>query len=142
MPSRFMFLVGCLLLLGALTVSSQHLATRAAALPTMEEGRIVECRAMESHSSPASGTTIVLFHHNAEESKKHLSDLLKENSGATVEWQAGAKWPGDAAKWRPATLFRLKNCFGRGLLLLPSAADAPRDGETFLVKFPSEKQSE
>lgn len=58
---------------------------------------------------------------------------LNQYLGATVEWQAGK------AKWQTATVVRLKSCFGRGLLLVPTNSVAPKEGETFLLNFPEAK---
>jgi hypothetical protein len=129
-PRLALFLVNYFLL-GAAVISLQQSAARSeAAPPTKQEARVIECRTLETHTSSEHGVTIVIFHQEAKEEQQHLSDLLRRYSGTNVEWQ------GNDAKWEPATVIRLKSCFGRGLLVIPAAASAPKDGESFLLKFP------
>jgi hypothetical protein len=78
------------------------------------------------------GVTIVIFHQSVKEDQAALSNLLKENEGATIEWKCGDE------KWHAATVMRLKSCFGRGLLLVPAGSAVPKEGETFLLKFPKQ----
>jgi hypothetical protein len=129
-PRLVLFLVN-LFLLGAAILSLQPLAAAggAAASGTQEAG-VIRCRALETHASSKRAVTIVLFHQEAKEEQKPLSDLLRRYSGANVEWQ------GSDGKWEPATVIRLKSCFGRGLLVIPAGTGAPKDGESFLLKFP------
>lgn len=78
----------------------------------------VACRALEVRRDEAKTVTVVVFHHAGEKSRSPLSELLRAHSGAVVEVTAEGT-PGVA--WR-GTVFRLKSCFGRGLLLLPATA--------------------
>jgi hypothetical protein len=97
------------------------------------EQKNVSCRVLESHTSAERGVTIVIFHQSAKEDQAGLSNLLKQNEGTTIEWKSGDE------KWHPATVMRLKSCFGRGLLVVPTGSAAPKEGETFLLKFPGAK---
>lgn len=97
---------------------------------------VVGCRVLEAHAAAWPGVTIVLFHQKEKQDQARLGSLLQANSGAHV----GVKMGGQ--DWKPATVIRLKNCFGRGLLLFPTAGPAPKDGESFIIKFSSEKDRE
>jgi len=94
------------------------------------DAKIVACRALEAHASAAPAVTAVLFHQQNKEDQARFAVLLRQNSGAGIEIQVSG------GNWDKATVFRLKSCFGRGLLLLPASEAAPKDSETFLVKFP------
>jgi len=132
MQPRWIFPPVSLLILGvAVFASPQSAIRRGAGLSGGQEAVTIRCRALETHASDERGVTIVVFHQEAKEDQKHLSDLLKQFSEATVEWQRG----GD--KWENATVIRLKTCFGRGLLMIPSTMVAPKDGESFLLRFPA-----
>ena len=100
------------------------------------DDHVVACRVLEAHAAAWPEVTIILFHQQQNEDQARLGSLLRAKSGA----QVGVKLAG--GDWKPATVVRLKNCFGRGLLLFPAAGPAPKDGESFLIKFPSEKDSE
>jgi hypothetical protein len=93
---------------------------------------VVACRVLETHTSDQPPIITVVFHHRDREDGPVLGSLLLENSGAIVEIQIGKDGPRQTGR-----VFRLKSCFGRGLLLLPTGATAPKDREVFTIKFPS-----
>jgi len=95
----------------------------------------VACRALEVHTSERPAVTVAVFHQRDKQDQPRLSALLQKNSGASVMVQIG-----DGA-WQHAMVVRLKSCFGRGLLILPPGEPAPKDGETFLLKFASGRSS-
>jgi hypothetical protein len=131
MQPRLAFLLTDLFLLGATVVPLQQSAAKAGATsPANHEAHLVECRVLEAHQTSERGVTIVIFHQEAREEHQRLADLLKRYSGGNVEWQRSD------GQWAPATVIRLKSCFGRGLLVIPAAAGAPEDGEGFVLKFP------
>ena len=96
--------------------------------------RTIACRALEAHTDDNLKVTVVVFHQRDETQRAQLATLLREQSGAMVEVQAG-----DGA-WRRARVVRLKSCFGRGLLLL--AAPAPFSDHTeFALRPPADSGS-
>jgi len=90
---------------------------------------IIDCRALEAHSSASPSVIAVVFHQRDKQDQPRFASLLKQNASATVFIQVGN------SPWTNATLFRLKSCFGRGLLLLSSGSLAIKDGDAFRVKF-------
>lgn len=90
---------------------------------------IIDCRALEAHSSATPPVIAVVFHQRDKQDQPRLAALLKKDSGATVAVQLGR------STWVNATVVRLKSCFGRGLLLLSSGSLAIKDGDAFRVKF-------
>jgi hypothetical protein len=128
---RFILLRGGAFFLAGIATLVHVSATKGAKAPlTSGESKTIACRVLEAHISAERGVTIVIFHQSAREDQECLSNLLKQNTGATVEWQSGN------ASWHAATVVRLKSCFGRGLLIVPAGGETPKDGETILVKFP------
>jgi hypothetical protein len=111
----------------------------AAAKPTASTGqpapRFVNCHALEAHASSQPAVTIVVFNQRDKPDHARLSDLLKENDGASVELRTSD------GKWHKATLVRLRSCFGRGLLFLAGDPGEPKDRENFLLRFPPKKIS-
>jgi hypothetical protein len=95
------------------------------------ESDAIECRALEVHTSATPAATAVVFHQERKDDQERLAEILRAHSGETVEVQLR-----DAA-WTGATMFRLKSCFGRGLLLLPMEAPAMKDGSTFRLRLSS-----
>jgi len=89
----------------------------------------VVCRALEVHADAASRITAVVFHQADESSRAPLAEFLRTNSGAMVkvEIDGSTQSPGQG------TVFRLKSCFGRGLLLLPAQA-AMKEGTVFHLR--------
>ena len=89
----------------------------------------VACRALEVHADAASRITAVVFHHAGESSRAPLAEFLRAHSGAAVEVQI----EGSTDSPGQGTVFRLKSCFGRGLLLLPAEA-AMKEGTVFHLR--------
>lgn len=116
--------------LAALFLSLPFLSCVQAAPPAATvEASMIACRALEVHTDDELKVTVVVFHQRDEAQRSQLATLLREHSGAMVEVQAG-----DGA-WRRARLVRLKSCFGRGLLMLPSPAPFS-DRAEFVLRLP------
>jgi hypothetical protein len=90
---------------------------------------ILACRALETHTDPNSKIIVIVFHQRDVAQRAELAVLLRDHSGQSVEIQ------GADGGWHPARMFRLKSCFGRGLLML--AAPSPvAEHEQFLLRVP------
>ncbi len=101
--------------------------------PPERNPTIVVCRVMEAHASREPDATIVVFHQRDKADAERLGALLRRSSGKTVEFQAD-----EGSAWQRASVARLKSCFGRGLLVLPSGAAQIKEGDEFLLKFTSD----
>ena len=99
--------------------------------PADQNPRVVACRVMEAHTSRDPAVTVVLFHQREKDDAQRLRALLLRASEKAVEYQTG-----EGGAWQSAHVVRLKNCFGRGLLILPEGAPPLVDGATFLLRFP------
>ncbi len=89
----------------------------------------VSCRVMESEASARFGIRLVIFHYRDVTDRERLSRLLRAYDGRTVQFQALGQ------RWRAGTLFRLKVCFGRGLLVFPISAPTLAKGGILLIRF-------
>ncbi|HTZ72761.1 MAG TPA: hypothetical protein VMB47_02495 [Candidatus Aquilonibacter sp.] len=90
---------------------------------------IVTCVALEVHPNAQPGTTVVLFHQQNRNDQSRFASLLSRADGSYVQIQTRQ------GRWITASVVRLRNCFGRGLLLLPSSAVRLRDSDVFDVRF-------
>jgi hypothetical protein len=99
--------------------------------PAEQNPRVVACRVMEAHTSRDPAVTVVLFHQRDKADAQRLMAFLRLASEKAVEFQTG-----DSAAWQTAPVVRLKNCFGRGLLILPDGVAPLAEGTTFLLRFP------
>lgn len=92
------------------------------------DANTVACRVLEAHKSATPAATAVIFHQQSKADQERLGSLLKAHSGETAAIEV-------SGETLSVTIFRLKSCFGRGLLLLPADAPTIKDGSTFLLKF-------
>jgi hypothetical protein len=97
--------------------------------PGAADSGAVECRVLEAHASAAPRVVVVIFHQRQKQDQPRLAALIKQNSGSTASVQLGS------AAWTKVTVFRLRTCFGRGMLILPADAAAIKDGDTFHIRF-------
>ena len=105
--------------------ASSHQAPAAA-------GETVACRVLEAHTLKGPGLAVAVFHQRDEKDRERLGSLLRQHPEAAVEIQTA-----DGA-WHAVTVLRLKSCFGRGLLLLPSGTAQLAEKSEFLLKFPAD----
>jgi hypothetical protein len=89
----------------------------------------IKCRVMEAHAGAHPAVVAVVFHQAEKADQPRLGSLLREHSGEEAGVQIGAQTV------EGVSVFRLKSCFGRGLLLLPADAPPLKDGVTFILKF-------
>jgi len=88
----------------------------------------IACRVIESKSAPTLGVGLVIFHHAEAASRERVGRFLEEHDGTSVEFQT------EGGEWQPATVFRLKSCFGRGLLVFPARRARLARGRMFLIR--------
>jgi len=97
-----------------------------------QNARVVACRVREAHTSRVPALGLLIFSQRDKEDAVRLSSLLRHaEDGSSVEIQSG-----EGGSWQLAQIFRLRSCFGRGLLLVPPGASEPAEGTTFLLRFP------
>jgi len=113
-----------LLLLVAMALYAPMLAATRQA-----ETNAIACRVIEAHAAAHLAVVAVVFHQAQKADQPRFASLLLQHSGEEAEVQVG----GEART--AGSVFRLKSCFGRGLLLLPADAPPLKDGETFTLTF-------
>jgi len=99
------------------------------------ESNMVTCHALETHSNSQPAVSIVVFNQANKGDHERLAALLKEHDGTAVEIKAAD------GKWRPASVARLRSCFGRGLLFLTGEASPVQEKDDFVLRFPAKKTS-
>lgn len=122
-------LIAVLLAVFAPILASEPAGSKRFAAPAEE---IIACRVLEGHTSSQLRLTVFVFHQQDQKERARLGALLRQRSGATVEVQT------PDGGWHSATVLRLKSCFGRGLLLLPTGTAHLAERDEFLLRFPKE----
>ena len=118
------------LLLAVAPVGLATGARSAAARP--QEVSVVACRVLEAHTSAELRVVTAVFHQKDKNEGPRLGALLGNHSGASVEFQTA-----DGA-WHKAQVFRLKSCFGRGLLVFSAGEAQLAEKRDFVLKFPAD----
>lgn len=113
-------------LVSAAFSAGQARATQQPAVPAHASASI-PCKVMERHADKERGTILILFHQRDKPDQPRLKDFLLQHDGATIQIQIGS------GEWQRATVWRIRNCFGRGLLILPENA-APKEKSTFSIR--------
>ena len=89
----------------------------------------IACRVMEVFKAEPPGVTAVIFHQRDKADGPRLGELLLAHSGHEVEFEInGGK--------HQATVFRVKSCFGRGLLIFASGEAKLAEKDAFVLRFP------
>jgi hypothetical protein len=116
-------------MLSALRVArAQHQPASQGTMPAPEAGMI--CSALEVKTAECVGAALVIFHQANKSDGPRLGEFLRQNDGASVEFQTSD------GRAHTATAFRLGTCFGRGLLVFPAGSAQVSPGEQFRLKFP------
>jgi hypothetical protein len=111
------------------------LVTRTAASPPAAgqpaaAAETIACRILEAHPIEHPKVTLVIFRHRDQKERARMGGFLRERSGASVQFKKSE------GQWRPATVLRLKSCFGRGALLIEGETAELAEGDEFVLQFP------
>jgi len=90
---------------------------------------------IETKTASALGVGLVIFHHAESTSREQVGAFLEEHDGASVEFETVS------GEWQPATVFRLKSCFGRGLLVFAETRARMARSQTFLIRAGARQQA-
>ncbi|HUL76427.1 MAG TPA: hypothetical protein VL691_04115 [Vicinamibacteria bacterium] len=91
----------------------------------------IPCRALEVHADPRLNVTVVVFHQRDDADRGKLGELLRGHDGTAIAFRTS-----DGAV-HPATMMRLKSCFGRGLLVFPASAARLSEKDDFVIGEPA-----
>ena len=89
----------------------------------------LKCQVIESKTAPEVGASLAIFHQGEKADAEEVGAFLKEHDGAKVEFES------TDGVWHPATVFRLKSCFGRGLLVFPAGQATLADGDRLTLRL-------
>jgi len=98
--------------------------------PEQSNADAIACQVIEAHANANPAATVVIFHQERKDDQARLGALLRAHSGEGAEIQISG------AIWSSVTIFRLKSCFGRGLMVLPRGAPEMKEGTVFLLWLP------
>ena len=96
--------------------------------PGTKEGII--CKVMESFEEGRLGVRAIVFHQRDKADGPRLGSLLLTHSGKEMELETT-----DGRRYR-ATVFRVKSCFGRGLVLVPTSKLKLGEHDEFTLRLP------
>jgi hypothetical protein len=116
-------------LTAALVFFPAALAQNPPTSPPGPEAALV-CSSLEVKTDEATRVTLAVFHQANKSDGPRLGELLKQNDGASVEFETSD------GRSHKATLFRLGTCFGRGLLVFPAGSARLSPGDQFRLRFP------
>ena len=88
----------------------------------------IRCRVLEAKTARTPAVTLVIFHQAESADRDSLGAFLRKADGEGVEFQTAD------GVWHPASIFRLKSCFGRGLLVMTASEVRLHQGDKFLLR--------
>jgi hypothetical protein len=112
----------------SLTISARSAPTASSQTATQSPGKTIACRVIESKNAQTLGVRVVVFHQAEIADRGSLGRFLRNHDGASAEFEAAN------GSWQAASVFRLKSCFGRGLLLLPAGGPRLAEGDRFMLR--------
>jgi len=127
MPKPILICAGAVLLFrvsGA--IAPQEKAPPASPAASLQQS--VNCRALEVFVAPEPGATAVLFHQRDKAEGPKVGEFISAHSGERVEFETAD------GKHHLATMFRMKSCFGRGLLLFPAREAKLTTNDEFIIR--------
>ena len=105
-------------------------AAQAPGAETKAKNEAITCRVIEAFEAGSLGVRVVLFHQRDKADGPRLGALLLGHSGEEMEFETR-----DSQRHR-APVFRVKSCFGRGLLLVPASEVKLSEKDEFTLRVP------
>ena len=96
------------------------------------ENETITCRVVEAFEAGRLGVRAVVFHQRDRADGPRLGALLLAHSGEEMELETTG-----GRRYR-ATVFRVKSCFGRGLVLVPAGKLRLGEDDEFTLRLPGE----
>ena len=88
------------------------------------------CSVMEAFEEGRLGVQAIVFHQRDKADGPRLGSLLLAHSGKEMDLETTG-----GQRYR-ATVFRVKSCFGRGLVLVPTSKLKLGEGDEFTLRLP------
>ncbi len=96
--------------------------------PQDANGPII-CTVMESFEEGKLGVLAIVFHQRDKADGPRLGSFLLAHSGEEVDWETAR------GQHYRATVFRVRSCFGRGLVLVPTNKLKLREHDEFTLRL-------
>ena len=109
---------------GSMALAAHNSTARV--IPGTSPGEAIACRVLEIHAGAS--VVLVIFHQRDAQRRDALAEFLQAHADKAVQFQTAD------GTWHDATVFRLKSCFGRGLLVIPAAAARLNEKDTFALR--------
>jgi hypothetical protein len=113
-------------------ISDASQGTQAQATLTKAGNGPVVCSVMETFEEGRLGVRAIVFHQRDKADGPRLGSLLLAHSGEEMELETTG-----GRRYR-ATVFRVKSCFGRGLVLVPAGKLRLGEDDEFTLRLPGE----
>ena len=115
-----------------ITISDVSLGAQAQVTVTKAANGPIVCSVVEAFEEGRLGVRAVVFHQRDKADGPRLGSLLLAHSGKEIELETT-----DGRRYR-ATVFRIKSCFGRGLVLVPASKLKLGEHDEFTLRLPGE----
>ena len=113
-------------------ISDASLGAPVQATVTKAGNAPIVCSVMEAFEEGRLGVRAIVFHQRDKADGPRLGSLLLAHAGEEMELEiAGGR------RYR-ATVFRVKSCFGRGLVLVPTSKLKLSQDDEFTLRLPGE----
>jgi hypothetical protein len=122
---RILFVLAAITMISCGASLAAH-SSSARATQQAATGETIACRALEVHSSQ--NFVIVFFHQRDASDRDALGEFLRAHSDAVAQFQSAE------GTWHDATVFRIKSCFGRGMLVFSAGAAKINEKDTFALR--------
>jgi len=130
MPRQTLRCVAALLVFGVCGGIAQTERTSSVP-PAASANQSIHCRAMEVFVADEADATAVIFHQRDKAEGRMVGEFISAHSGERVEFETAN------GKRHPASMFRVKSCFGRGLLILSSREAKLSAHDEFVLSLPA-----
>jgi hypothetical protein len=114
----------------AVCICDPALGAQAQGAEKKAENEAITCRVIEAFEAGRLGVRAVVFHQRDRADGPRLGALLLAHSGEEMEFETR-----DGQRHR-APVFRVKSCFGRGLLLVPTSEVKLGEKDEFTLRLP------
>ena len=128
MPSAPRHLAALLLSLTLACLSPINPSAAQQTAPAHASSAPLACRVMERHIDKEHGIVLILFHQRDKPDQPKLKDFLLQHDGGSIEIQIGS------GEWQKVTVWRIRNCFGRGLFAIADTPAAPKEKSIFKIR--------
>jgi hypothetical protein len=93
----------------------------------------IPCRVLETMLSRTLQIRLAIFHYRDTADRERLGKILREDDGDQIQFQSSD------GTWHSATMFRVRTCFGRGVLVFRASEARLAAKQGFLLRIAAAK---